>query len=123
MKDEIIRLLKPFISFKSVAESEIQKKECLDWIATTFFTEKFSDLKRGVYDKSPWVYLPNPDSKLLVFAHVDVVPGADSQFELQVEGDIATGRGTSDMKGNILPLLMAYKDAAKEGTHHSSSDR
>ena len=115
MKDEIIRLLKPFISFKSVAESEIQKKECLDWIATTFFTEKFSDLKRGVYDKSPWIYLPNADSKLLVFAHVDVVPGVETQVELRVEGDIATGRGTSDMKGNILPFLMAYRDASNEG--------
>jgi succinyl-diaminopimelate desuccinylase len=115
MKDEITRLLKPFISFKSVAESQIQKQECIDWISASFFGKEFSLSKRGVFDKSPWIYLPNPDSKILVFAHVDVVPGADSQFELQVEGDKAIGRGTSDMKGNILPLLMAYRDAAAEG--------
>jgi succinyl-diaminopimelate desuccinylase len=115
MKDEITRLLKPFISFKSVAESQIQKQECIDWISASFFGERFSSSKRGVFDKSPWIYLPNPDSKLLVFAHVDIVPGADSQFELQVEGDKAIGRGTSDMKGNILPFLMAYRDATTEG--------
>lgn len=115
MTDRIAGLLKDFIAFKSTAESQIQKQECIDWISTLFFGEEFSSSKRGVYDNSPWVYLPHDDSKLLVFAHVDVVPGTDDQFTLQVDGDKAIGRGTSDMKGNILPFLMAYKDACDEG--------
>ncbi|PIR53790.1 hypothetical protein COU75_04195 [Candidatus Peregrinibacteria bacterium CG10_big_fil_rev_8_21_14_0_10_42_8] len=114
MKKELVRLLKPFIAFKSTAESEIQKQECLDWIAVTFCGKDISHLKRGVFEKSPWIYLKNPNAKLLIFAHVDVVPGDENQFELRVEGDRAIGRGTSDMKGNILPFLMAYSDACKE---------
>jgi len=116
MKNEIIRLLKPFIAFRSTAESEIQKQECLDWIAATFFGKDISHLKRGVFEKSPWIYLRNPNAKLLIFAHVDVVPCDENQFELRVEGDRAIGRGTSDMKGNILPFLMAYSDVVKEGS-------
>jgi succinyl-diaminopimelate desuccinylase len=115
MKDELAGLLKSFIAFKSTAESQIQKQECIDWISATFLGEEFSHSKRGVFDKSPWMYLPNPDSKLLVFAHVDVVPAAETQFALQVDGDKLIGRGTSDMKGNILPFLMAFRDASNAG--------
>lgn len=112
---EMQNLLNAFISFKSVAESEIQKQECLDWIMSTFLRDKLSDLKRGVFESSPWIYLPHPQSKLLIFAHVDVVPAKEEQFYLKVEGDKAIGRGTSDMKGNILPFLIAIQEAWDEG--------
>lgn len=36
-------------------------------------------------------------------------------FDLQIEGDNAKGRGASDMKGNILPFLIAYRDALHAG--------
>lgn len=61
------------------------------------------------------MYLPSTSSKLLVFAHIDVVPASENLFRLQVDGDRAFGRGVSDMKGNILPFLMAYADACSEG--------
>jgi len=112
---ELQNLLKVFISFRSTADSEIQKQECLDWVTATFLREKLSGLKRGIYESSPWLYLPHSNSKLLVFAHVDVVPAKKDQFELKVEGDKAIGRGTSDMKGNILPFLIAIKEAWEEG--------
>ena len=51
----------------------------------------------------------------LIFAHVDVVPGKEDQFHLIIDGDKAIGRGTSDMKGSILPFLIAIKEAWDEG--------
>lgn len=115
-KDELINLLKAFVSFKSVDGEGMYKTECLDWIQTAFLSHTTSTIKRGDFNGSPWLYLPSLGCKLLVFAHCDVVPGADSMFHLEVDGDQAKGRGTSDMKGNILPFLMAYRDVIKEGT-------
>jgi|TARA_Y100000310_G_scaffold295896_1_gene327676 succinyl-diaminopimelate desuccinylase len=115
-KEELLNLLKVFISLKSVDSEPIAKKECLDWIETAFLGEKIKDIQRGDFDGSPWIYLPAGGCKLLVFAHCDVVPAPDEMFDLVVDGDTAKGRGTSDMKGNILPFLMAYRDAVKEGT-------
>ena len=112
---ELESLLKSFISFKSVDDQPIQKQECLDWICTAFLSEKISSVQMGICADSPWIYLPHPNCKLLIFAHVDVVPASDNLFDLRIEGDKAWGRGTSDMKGNILPFLMAYRDAIKEG--------
>ncbi|MBT4120068.1 MAG: M20 family metallopeptidase [Candidatus Peribacter sp.] len=115
-KEELLNLLKVFISFKSVDGEGIYKTECLDWIQTAFLGSTKSAVQRGDFEGSPWLYMPSGDCKLLVFAHCDVVPASDEMFELSIEGDSAKGRGTSDMKGNILPFLMAYRDAIEEGT-------
>lgn len=112
---ELTNLLKSFISFKSVDNSPKQKQECIDWAVATFFGDDLTGLQRGDFEGSPWVYLPAKQSQLLVFAHLDVVPGSDDMFTLQVDGDIAKGRGVSDMKGHILPFLMAYKAASEAG--------
>lgn len=120
-KDELINLLKVFISFESIDGEEIGKTECLDWIQTVFLGKSESVIQRGDFEASPWLYLPADDCKLLVFAHCDVVPANDEMFKLFVDGDTAKGRGTSDMKGNILPFLMAYRDAIEEGSQPSIS--
>jgi len=51
----------------------------------------------------------SPDAPTLHFhAHYDVVPAeCDDMFRLRVEGDDAWGRGTADMKGGIVSLLLA----------------
>lgn len=115
-RDELINLLKSFISFKSVQHEPNQKTECLDWVHGAFLADAGQKVQRGEFEGSPWLYLPAGDCRLLVFAHVDVVPAPDDMFTLTVDGDKAMGRGTSDMKGNILPFLMAYRDTIKEGT-------
>ncbi len=43
------------------------------------------------------------------------MPADEHQFDLHVDGDTLIGRGTSDMKGNQLPFLIAYRDAINEG--------
>ena len=115
-KGELLDLLKVFIGFKSTDSEPIQKMKCLDWIVSTFLSTNVDNIQRGDFEGSPWVFLPQDDSKLLIFAHCDVVPSADNMFDLSLDDDIAKGRGTCDMKGNILPFLMVYRDAVKEGT-------
>lgn len=113
MQKELIDLLTRFISFRTVAGANDVKRECLEWIGDTFLESKKTTM--GKIDSSPYLYLPHPAPKLLWFAHIDVVPAEDHQFDLRREGDRLIGRGTEDMKGNQLPFLMAFRDAIAEG--------
>ncbi len=112
---QLLNLLQSFVSFHSTADRPNDKKECLDWVNTAFFVTSASRMQRGIHEYSPWLYLPNKNARLLLFAHADVVPAPDALFTLRTEGDSAFGRGVSDMKGNTLPLIMAYRDALAEG--------
>lgn len=115
-KDELLNLLESFIRFTSVQDSPNQKLECIDWIHTAFLSEFAGTVQRGECESSPWLLAGEGDADFLIFAHVDVVPAPEKLFTLKVEGDTAYGRGVSDMKGHILPCLMAFRDACREGS-------
>ncbi len=53
--------------------------------------------------------------KIMVNAHVDVVPGREDQFSLQKDGNIVTGRGVYDMKGAAASYIVLIKALALEG--------
>ena len=115
MKDEITSLLAEYISFKSIAGENESKKDCLRWVQKTFMSETPYNVHTGDVDGAPYVFLEHPAPELIWFAHADVVPGSDEQFNLIVEGDKAIGRGAKDMKGATIPFLMAYRDALAAG--------
>lgn len=53
--------------------------------------------------------------KLLLNAHLDVVPAAPPMFEPRIEGDRIFGRGTQDCKGNALAVATALAALAGSG--------
>ena len=52
---------------------------------------------------------------MIWFGHLDVVPANDAQFTLEVKGDRLYGRGAKDMKGAVVPFLIALADACDRG--------
>lgn len=46
--------------------------------------------------------------------HLDVVPGADEQFDPRIEGDRLIGRGAYDMKGGLAAMMCALKDIERQ---------
>ncbi len=53
--------------------------------------------------------------KLLLNAHLDVVPAAPALFEPRIEGDRILGRGTEDDKGNAFAVASALAALAGSG--------
>jgi succinyl-diaminopimelate desuccinylase len=131
MKEEIISHLRQFVNFRTIEGAKEEKKKCLDWIDETFLCRRESRLfaaartresvLRGEIENAPYLFLPHPNPKLLFFAHIDVVPAEEHQFVLRQDADKLIGRGTSDMKGNQLPFLMAFRDAIERGEDPSVS--
>jgi succinyl-diaminopimelate desuccinylase len=55
------------------------------------------------------------EPKILLHGHADVVPGEESQFEPQEEGDELYGRGVYDMKGALAAMMYAVEDLDEIG--------
>ncbi len=114
MRTELLRTLEKFIAFKTVGNDADAKRACLDWIQEFYFSDSRLPIHRGEVSGAPYLLLAHPTPSMMWFAHVDVVPGGDSQFALRVDGDRAYGRGAKDMKGAALALLMAYRSFVAE---------
>ena len=112
----LIDHLRTFIAFRSVGQDVGEKKRCLDWTWKEFLSSSGLDPVRGDVKGSPYLILRHPDPQLLWFGHVDVVPAAEEQFSLAINGDRLIGRGVKDMKGPDLTFLLAYRDACTNKT-------
>jgi len=115
LEERMIQELAKLISFRSIVGANDVKKLCLEYIEKTFFSSSPLERIRGEVKDCPYLFLQHKNPKLLWFAHTDVVPGEEGQFTLQREGDILLGRGVKDMKGAILPFLLAYREACERG--------
>ena len=110
-----LQTLETLIAFRTVAGNRREKDACLDSIHRNFVAEsKIPVVLRECAD-CPYLLMDHPAATWTWFAHVDVVPGREDQFQIAIDGDRITGRGVKDMKGAALPFLLAYRDACREG--------
>lgn len=111
MERSLIDHLSAFVAFRSIAGQEDEKYACLKWIEESFLQEKAKDIMSGNVRGAPYLLLNHPDPQLLWFAHIDVVPGDDTQYQLSKSDDKIFARGAKDMKGAALPFLLAFRDS------------
>lgn len=52
--------------------------------------------------------------KLILNAHLDIIPGNESQYEPKREGDKLIGVGAMDMKANLVCAIEAFKKLANQ---------
>jgi succinyl-diaminopimelate desuccinylase len=55
--------------------------------------------------------------RVVLNAHLDVVPGADEQFTARRDGDLLHGRGAQDMKAAALVLAEVFRETAATLPH------
>lgn len=116
MLDSLLDNLQRFIAFRTTADKPDQIAECLDWLETEFLgTSDCLERKAGHVEGCPYLYYEHPEPRLLWLAHVDVVPGNDEQFLLNLRDGKAFGRGVKDMKGGALAFLLAYRELCRAG--------
>lgn len=115
MENRILQLLRTLVSFRTVEGNRSSKQECIDYVASGFLAQAGRHMERGVVSDCPYVLMPHPDAKLIWFAHLDVVPAADHQFTIDIRGDRVYGRGAKDMKGAVVPFLIAFTDLLEAG--------
>ena len=75
-------------------------------------------VRKFISDKTPsLLFYPGKTQpkkfKLLLNAHLDVVPGKPGQFNPSVKNGRLYGRGAQDMKGGAASLILVFKTLAK----------
>lgn len=119
MKDKILQLTKKFISIRSTSDNPKALEEILELSLSylkEFTIERFE--KNSV--KSALVYNSKTRPKkfkIILNAHLDVVPAKKSQFVPKAVGSKLYGVGSMDMKGSVACLILAFKEVAAKATY------
>lgn len=97
----LLRTLDDLISIKSLSSDALMCKTLLKNISKVVPTSKYISNSNALI----WGHTDLRTSKWLINTHIDVVPGKEKQFTLEVHGDRASGRGTADTKGSVAVLV------------------
>src|SRR6266567_2944085 len=111
----MISLLEELIAIPSVSSDIVELENVIDFAQNYFSSTKLS-VKKFVSNGYPSLLISkNPQTKfrLILNAHLDVVPAAEQMFALQMKENIATGRGVFDMKGAAAVMMTLFKDLSQ----------
>lgn len=114
MDQEVLSLTKSLVAIPSTADNNAALKEVLDVALKPlqeFTIEKFSKMDCP----SALIHNQKPGTKhfrVILNAHLDVVPGKKEQYTLQQDGDKLLGRGADDMKASAAVLVYLFKEIA-----------
>ncbi len=110
--EEIIRLTKNLIRFKSTHSNPQGIKQCVEFIEN-YLRKYHIEYRRFVYGNSPSILvLPNPQTgvtPILLMSHVDVVDAPADLFSPLVKGTKLYGRGSLDDKYAVALSLVLLK--------------
>lgn len=127
-RERFTRELTEFIKIESISTDDAYKAQVLqaaEWAAGHLRSIGIENVKLMPTGGHPIVYgdwIKNPGAPtVLIYGHYDVQPvdpielWETSPFEAIVKGDYLFGRGTSDMKGQVMATLNAVEAIMKTG--------
>jgi acetylornithine deacetylase/succinyl-diaminopimelate desuccinylase family protein len=114
LRPEAIHILSSLVAIPSVNPPGSACKECADFLAKLLSRWGIEHkIVRAPGNNSPHDSIIGPRSRLKslhLHGHYDVVPGSGPrQFEPRLTGDRLYGRGSSDMKGGLVAILLAIR--------------
>ncbi|AGL17567.1 M20 family metallopeptidase [Actinoplanes sp. N902-109] len=111
---EFIAAAGELVAIRSTADRPGELRKALDFVLGQVgpgpAVQRFES--RGKPSALVWAGGPRPHFRVLLNAHVDVVPAPDEQFRARLDGDRLYGRGTQDMKLAALVLAQVFRDVA-----------
>lgn len=116
MDEEIIKLTFKLISIPSTRDNIWAIEKSVEIIADEL---RDFNITRFLSNQIPSLLVSNQKAdekkfRLILNAHIDVVPGESSQFTPILKGKKLFGRGSYDMKGAAVSEIIAFKKIAKK---------
>lgn len=112
-------LMTELVAFPTVKDNPSAIEACYGFIKHELedlpFTVK--EIEHDGIKSLLWQSPGEASSKVLLNAHIDVVPASEGMYTLKQEGENAIGRGVSDMKFGVASFITAIKEIyGKTGT-------
>lgn len=117
MLQSILSLSKQLISIPSTKENPKEIKKVLDLVEDVVGKEFTVDRFEKNGSPSLLIHNQKPGTKkfkIILDAHLDVVPGKDYQYEPYEKGGRLYGRGAYDMKAPGAAEILVFKELAKK---------
>jgi len=128
MYEEYLKLLKEFVSFKSIS-TDIQFKDeinnCVEWLKKTFKNNQFESIEAVVGYGNPIIiasYIKDPSlPTCLIYGHYDVQPANIKEgwnydpFKLSVDNERIYARGVVDNKGQVMIHMASVFNLIRSG--------
>jgi succinyl-diaminopimelate desuccinylase len=114
MLDQILKLSREFIAVPSTKDNPEKLKEVLDLALKQIPDIDFTRYENhGIPSLLMYNNWPKDGKfKIIMNAHLDVVPAKPEQYTVQIDGDKMIGRGAVDMKAAGAAELLAFKENA-----------
>ncbi len=116
MKNSIVDLACQFIRIQSIEHSPDALREALRVAVDDlqgFTVEMFED--HGIQSALIYAGEKRPERfRVLLNAHLDVVPGKKEGYSPSIDGDKLSGVGALDMKASVACLIHIFRDMAKQ---------
>ncbi|GAA0509992.1 peptidase M20 [Paractinoplanes deccanensis] len=112
--DDLVDLASELIAIRSTADREDELRRALsfvlDVVGPGFAVERFESGGKPSALVRPRNTGTSP--RIILNAHLDVVPGSDEQFSARRVGDRLYGRGAQDMKVAALVMALVFRELA-----------
>jgi acetylornithine deacetylase/succinyl-diaminopimelate desuccinylase-like protein len=106
MTTEVTNLLAKLITFETTSDRHDESIKCFNFIETKLSNLPFQLEKYSINGKESRLWRsPASSKKLLLNAHIDVVPAPKTLFTMTTAGDKLIGRGVADMKFAIASFI------------------
>lgn len=119
MQHNLEAYLAKLVSYQSTANNPSERRAILAYIQEQFEPLGFY-MKADLESDTPWIAFttqPTKNPDIMLAAHLDVVPGAQSLFILRRDDDRLYGRGTYDMKFAAACYIELAKTHADQLRH------
>ncbi len=114
LTNELQGIVCDLVQFRTVHNESDEFEKITCWIEE-YLSGVAVFIERIMVDGLPNLVITTQKNKcplIMLQAHLDVVDGADEQFEPFIEGDRLVGRGTADMKGFVAACLYLIRELA-----------
>jgi succinyl-diaminopimelate desuccinylase len=116
MKNNLIDLTSHLIQVPSVTGNLKACNESLELVKRELKDFKFKEFEKKGVRSLLFYNTPTIPKKfrLILNAHLDVVPANSEQFNPIIKGDKLYGRGAQDMKSGAAAMILAFKETAAQ---------
>ena len=119
--DEFIGDLRDLVSFRTVVcENPGEFRKANEWIRTFFAGSgvEFIEFRTGQLTSTIIKPTDSVRPSMIGDGHIEVVPASPGQFTLRRRGGKLWGRGTADMKTQVLAMMHVMRSLVAAGQHH-----
>jgi acetylornithine deacetylase/succinyl-diaminopimelate desuccinylase-like protein len=116
-KVQILKTLSDLIAFKTVAGNSEEMTACLDYVGDLLSFYPFIE-KRYEFEGNParvWLTQDTLTPEVMLYVHLDVVPGSEKMFKMKTQKGKAYGRGVADMKDAMAIYEYVLRKLLKSG--------